>query len=42
MSFWISFPFWMMLVLLVVNAWIVSRISEGIKDDESDSPASNH
>lgn len=36
MSFWISFPFIMMMLLLVVNSLLVSRFSDSIKDDESE------
>ncbi|MEQ8418121.1 MAG: hypothetical protein ACMVP2_09755 [Imperialibacter sp.] len=38
MSFWISFPFWMMLLLLVLNSFLVSSFSDRIKDDDTNNP----
>ncbi|WP_255471554.1 MULTISPECIES: hypothetical protein [unclassified Imperialibacter] len=38
MSFWISFPFWMMLLLLALNGFLVSSFSASIKDDETNNP----
>ncbi len=39
MSFWISFPFWMMILLLIVNSFLVSKFSDSINDDETNNSA---
>lgn len=42
MTFWITFPFWFMVVLIALNAFVVSRMDIDVKDDDANSQVLNH